>query len=69
MTVCGVFVAPVAVTVTGAVYVPADSPVELTDKLTDPAPVPLRTLAANQDALSDIDQFSVPAPALLIIRA
>ena len=67
VTVCGVLVAPVAATVTGAEYVPADIPAVLTENVTEPAPVPLRTLGVNHGALSDTDQFSVPAPALLIV--
>jgi hypothetical protein len=67
VTVCGVLVAPVAATVTGVVYVPADIPVILIENVTEPAPVPLRTLGVNQGAFSEIDQFSVPAPVLVIV--
>ena len=69
MTVCGVFVAPVAAMVTGVEYVPADIPAELTTRETEPEPVPLTTLGVNQGAFSVIDQFSVPAPELLMVSA
>jgi hypothetical protein len=48
--------------------VPADIPAELMEKLTEPAPVPLTTLGVNHGAASETDQFSVPAPVLLIVR-
>ena len=67
MTVCGVFVAPVAAIVTGAVYVPADMPDVLMANVTEPAPVPFRTLGVSHGAFSDIDQFNVPEPVLLIV--
>ena len=68
ITVCGVLVAPVAATVTGAVYVPADIPAELTEKVTEPLPVPLTTFGVSQGAFSMTDQVSVPEPALLIVN-
>jgi hypothetical protein len=68
MTVCGVFVAPVAVIVNGVVYVPADIPVVLTFRATEPAPVPPATLGVNHDAFSVTVQFRVPAPLLPILR-
>ena len=67
MTVCGVFVAPVAVIVTGAEYVPADMPAVLMDSVTEPAPVPLETLGVSHGEFSEIDQLRVPAPVLLIV--
>jgi hypothetical protein len=68
MTVCGVFVAPVAAIVKGVVYVPADIPVVLTFSATDPAPVPLTTLGVNHAAFSVTVQFKVAAPVLLMLR-
>ena len=68
-TVCGVFVAPVAAIVTGVEYDPADIPAVLTIRETEPEPVPLKTLGVNQGAFSVIDQFSVPAPELLMVSA
>jgi hypothetical protein len=67
MTVCGVFVAPLAEIVSGALYVPADIPAELTLKIIDPAPVPLKTLGVSQGAFSETNQLRVPAPVLLIV--
>ena len=67
ITVCGVFVAPVAAIVKGAEYVPADMPAVLMDSVTEPAPVPLETLGVSHGAFSEIDQLSVPAPVLLIV--
>mgnify|MGYP001037678605 CR=1 FL=1 len=69
VTVCGVFVAPVAEIVTGAVYVPAVIPAVLTEKVMDPGPVPLKALGVSQGAFSVMDQLSVPAPVLLIVNA
>jgi hypothetical protein len=66
ITVCGVFVAPDAAIVKGAVYVPADMPDVLIASPIDPAPVPLKTLGVSQAALSETDQFRVPVPVLLI---
>jgi hypothetical protein len=68
ITVCGVFVAPEAAIVKGAVYVPADMPDVLIASPTDPAPVPLKTLGVSQAALSETDQLRVPVPVLLIDR-
>jgi hypothetical protein len=66
MTVCGVFVAPLAEIVSGALYVPADIPAELMLRTMDPAPVPLKTLGVSQGAFSETNQLRVPAPVLLI---
>ncbi len=68
MTVCGVFVAPLAEIVSGALYVPTDIPAELMFRTTEPAPLPVTTLGVNQDAFSETDQLRVPAPVLLIVR-
>ena len=68
ITVCGVFVAPVAAMVTGAEYVPADIPAVLTDSVTAPVPVPLRPLGVSHGAFSETDQLRVPEPVLLIAR-
>jgi hypothetical protein len=65
MTVCGVFVAPLAEIVSGVLYVPADIPTELMLRTIDPAPVPLETLGVSQGAFSETDQLRVPAPVLL----
>jgi hypothetical protein len=65
MTVCGVFVAPLAAIVSVALYVPAAMPAELTLSVNDPGPVPLETLGVSQGAFSETDQFRVPAPTLL----
>lgn len=67
MTVCGVFVAPEAVMVTGVVYVPACIPAVLTANDMAAGPVPLRILGVSQAALSESDQLNVPAPVLLIV--
>ena len=67
VTVCGVLVAPVAETVRGAEYVPAVMPDVLTLNVTDPEPVPVRTLGVSHVAFSEIDQFRVPAPVLLMV--
>ena len=66
MTVCGVFVAPLAEMVSGVLYVPADIPAELMLRTIEPAPVPLKTLGVSQGAFSETAQLSVPAPVLLI---
>jgi len=66
MTVCGVFVAPLAEMLRGVLYVPADIPAELMLRTIDPAPVPLKTLGVSQGAFSETDQLRVPAPVLLI---
>jgi hypothetical protein len=68
ITVCGVFVAPEAAIVKGAVYVPADMLDVLIASDTEPAPAPLSTLGVSQAALSETDQFRVPVPVLLIDR-
>ena len=66
MTVCGVFVAPLAEIVSGALYVPADIPAELTLRTIDPAPLPLTTLGVSHGEFSETVQLRVPAPVLLI---
>jgi hypothetical protein len=53
--------------VTGAVYVPADIPDVFIPNVSEPVPVPLRTLGVNQGAFSETDQLSVPVPVLLIM--
>ena len=66
MTVCGVFVAPLAEIVSGVLYVPADIPAEVMLRTIDPAPLPLKTLSVSQGAFSETDQLRVPVPVLLI---
>ena len=65
MTICGVFVAPLAKIVSGVLYVPADIPAEVMLRTIDPAPLPLKTLGVNQGAFSETDQLRVPVPVLL----
>ena len=65
MTICGVFVAPLAEIMSGVLYVPADIPAEVMLRTIDPAPLPLKTLGVNQGAFSETDQLRVPVPVLL----
>ena len=55
-------VAPVAITVIVAEYVPRDSPFVLTTALIEPAPVPLAGSSVSHVASSVADQLSVPPP-------
>lgn len=61
-TVCGVLVAPEAVTVTVAVCVPAAKPEMLTPAVMEPFPLPEVGPTVNQAALSLTLQLSVPEP-------
>ena len=64
----GEFVAPGAVIVIAALYVPADRPAILTDKVTVPLFVPLVGLRLSHVALSLTDQFNVPPPIFAILN-
>ena len=66
--VCGVFVAPVAVTVMGVEYDPAVIPPVLMVRETVPAPVPERVLKVSHGAFSERAQVIVPEPVLEMTR-
>jgi hypothetical protein len=63
------FVAPAAVTVIVALYVPAVRPAILTDKVTVPLFVPVVGLRLSHVALSFTDQVNVPSPAFQMLKA
>ncbi len=46
---------------------PGAIPVELTLKATEALPVPFKALVDSQEAFSETDQASAPAPVLLIV--
>jgi hypothetical protein len=67
-TVCGVLVAPVAVIVIAALYIPAARVPVVTLSVAEPLPVPAAGLRVSQDELSLTLQLSVPPPVLLIFN-
>lgn len=64
--VCGVFVAPLAVTVMTALYVPAVSPAAFMLAVSVPLPDPEAGLRVIHETLSLALQVNVPPPRLLI---
>src|SRR3990172_8349429 len=66
--VFGLPVAPLAVAVIVAVYVPVASPVGLTETLTVALPAPAASDVLNHAAVSLTVHVSVPPPVLLIVR-
>jgi hypothetical protein len=61
-------VAPVAFTVTVALYFPAAKAPVFTVSVTAPFPVPKAGLSVNHEALPTAVQLSVPSPVLLMFK-
>lgn len=66
--VLGVFVAPMALMVIVALYVPAVRPVMLMLMVEEPDPVPVAGLGVSHVTSSVTVQLSVPPPVLDIVR-